>query len=493
MPKLSDSMEVGRIVEWRVSEGDQVKEGDVLAEIESDKAVMELECFRDGVVSEILYGDDEEVPVGEPIARIAEEGAGAAEEEPSEEAEGEEEAPPEEEESAKEVEQEEATEEAEPSEEKKTAEEEAAEEAEPSGEEETAEEEPSEEEEAEQEPEEKGEAEEAPEPAEAEKKEAPQRDEERVAISPYARKLAEEKGIDYRQIEGSGPGGRIVADDIKTAAEGAKKEEGEEPEAEAVEEEEESAAEEPETKREKAPARPAADEELPALELEEGEAEVVDAPFRLKTQARRVMASQHVIPHFYVTRGVDVSDLLERKDRLKEETGATLTHVIMLACLRALREHPEVNRTYDRGKIIKWNDVNMGLAVDTDQGLTVAVLAEAQDLTLAEIVEKVGPLVEKARQGKLSARERRHPTFTITNLGMLDVEHFEPIINPPSSVTLAVASALPAVLAKGESMRVGMIMKLTAACDHRIVDGATAARFLHTVRELLESPDDLLS
>jgi pyruvate dehydrogenase E2 component (dihydrolipoamide acetyltransferase) len=431
MPKLSDSMEEGKIIEWKVKEGDQVREGDVLAEVESDKAVMELECFRDGTMAEIRYEDEAEVTVGEVIAliRLAGEEAEAPEKEP-------EEVPPKEE--AEEAPEAEA-------------------------------------EQKEEEEEEAGPPEEEAEEAPAEEAAPVAEEGERVRVSPYARKLAEERGVDVSRLEGSGPGGRIIARDVEEAAEGA-------PPAEAEREEPETAA----------PARPAADEELPPIEVAEGEAEVEDAPFRLKTQARRVMASQHVIPHFYVTRGADVTELLARKDGLKEQYGATVTHLVMLACVKALKEHPDVNRSYDRGRIIKWNGIHLGLAVDTDEGLTVAVVRNAGDLSLGQLVERTGELVERARAGKLSAEDRRHPTLTITNLGMFDVEHFEPIINPPSAVTLAVASALPAPLARGDAIYVGRLMKLTAACDHRIIDGATAARFLGELRGLLEDPDRLL-
>lgn len=294
----------------------------------------------------------------------------------------------------------------------------------------------------------------------------------RAGIVPYARRLAEEYGIDWTQIEGTGPDGRITAEDV--AATGAAKRK-------------------PEKREKKAEAAAArAEEELPALEVTSDEASVADAPFRLKTQARRVIASQHIIPHFYVTRGVDVTRLIEMKEELKERYGASLTHVVMFACLRSLAEHPEVNRSYDRGKVVSWKVANLGLAVDTEQGLTVAVLHDAGALGFGELVERTRELVEHARADKLSAEERRHPTLTITNLGMLDVEHFEPIINPPSSVTLAVASALPAAVVREGAVFIGNVMKLTAACDHRIIDGATAARFLKDLRALLEAPDGLL-
>lgn len=446
MPKLSDSMEVGKIIEWKVAEGDEVSEGDSLAEVESDKAVMELECFHDGTVSEIVHGDGEEVPVGEVIAYIAapgEEGETHEKEEKAEEK-------PEEKEEAPEAEKEEA--EAGLAAADTAAEEEAeAEEKAPEAEKEAAEAEK-----------EEAEAEEGP--AGATKAEAA-KEAERVRISPYAKKLASKLDVDYTKIEGTGVGGRIMARDVEEAAGG------------------HATLEE---------ARPSADEELPAVEVSDEEAEVEDAPFRLRTQARRVVASKHVIPHFYVTARADVTRLLERKDTLKEEHGASVTHLVMLACLKAIAEVPEVNRSYDRGRIIKWKHVNLGLAIQTDEGLTVAVLPRAEELSLEGLVEKTGPLVERAREGKLKGEDRKHPTFTISNLGMYDVEQFQPIINPPSSVTLAVASALEEPVVRGDGIHIARVMRLTASCDHRMIDGVTAARLLQGITSLLADPDRLL-
>ncbi|MDK1032331.1 MAG: dihydrolipoamide acetyltransferase family protein, partial [Planctomycetia bacterium] len=307
---------------------------------------------------------------------------------------------------------------------------------------------------------------------------------ERVAISPYARKLAEEKGIDFSRLKGSGPGGRITARDVEGSAAPGPAVKRKPPPAEEAP---------PSGPTESPPAlRAPADEELPPLEVTSDEADVEEAPFRLRTQARRVTASKHVIPHFYIMRGADVTALMEKKEKLKLQYGATVTHLVMLACLKALKEHPEVNRSYDRGRIIKWKNVNLGLAVDTDQGLTVAVLRKARDMSLREIVERTGELVERARAGRLSADERRHPTFTISSLGAYDVEHFEPIINPPSAVTLAVASAMPSTVIRDDAIYIGKVMNLTLSCDHRIIDGVMAARFLKDLRVLLEDPTALL-
>ena len=446
MPKLSDSMEVGQIVEWKVKEGDRVSEGDVIAEVESDKAVMELECYQDGVVARIVHGDDTEVQVGEVVAFIGEEGEEAPEGEPA------------------------------------------------------ASQPPS-----------------APEPAAA--AEAPRTSTAppppglrpatlaatgRVAISPYARRLAEERGIDYTGIQGRGPGGRIVAADVESAASGAP------PASRPPRPEPSTAAPEPtptssgdEVQRlaqavtdfiaAQAPRiKPPADEELPAIEVSEDEAEIEDAPFRLKTQIRRVVAAKHVIPHFYLSRSIDVTELLGKKAELKEQHGATVTHLVMLGCLKALGRHPEINRSYDRGRIIKWKGVNLGVAVGTDEGLTVAVIKNAQTLSLADLAQHTPDLVERARSGKLKAEERQHATFTISNLGMFDVEHFQPIVNPPSAVTLGVASALPTPVIRDDAIFFGQVMRLTASCDHRIIDGVAAATFMMTLRSLLEDPDELL-
>jgi pyruvate dehydrogenase E2 component (dihydrolipoamide acetyltransferase) len=431
MPKLSDSMEVGKIIEWKVSEGDEVDEGDVLAEVESDKAVMELECFQAGVLSKIVKPNESEVAVGEVIGLIGEaaeagggvKGKGRGEEEEEEE-----------------------TPEARP---EPTAPEPAAR---PAAEGKKKEAKPAEKR--------------APKPAPSTLPLSPSA---RVRVSPYAARLAAERGVDVAALKGSGPGGRIVARDIPGAAAAPKAVTAAPPSV-----------------------SPSPDEELPPLQPRPEEADVQDAPFRLKTQARYVTASKHVVPHFYISRSVDITRLLARKADYKAKTGATLTHILMAAVVEAVRRHPNVNRSYDRGKIIDWKMTNIGIAVDTDAGLTVAVVRDAASLSFPDLVSRSSELVEKARASKLSPEERRYPTFTITNLGMLDVENFIPIINPPSSMILAVATAMDQVVVRDGLLQVGKLMNLTLSCDHRIIEGAAAARFLKELRGLLESPDDLL-
>jgi pyruvate dehydrogenase E2 component (dihydrolipoamide acetyltransferase) len=462
MPRLSDSMEEGKIIKWKVKAGDAVREGDVLADIESDKAVMELECFRDGRIAEIVLGDGAEVAVGQAIAYIAVAGEEVAVPASVPRADAKPAAavtaPP----VAKEI---------------------------------------------------------AAAPTEA-----------RIAISPYARKLAESRGIDYTKIKGTGPHGRIMAEDIEQAARAVaqaqppriepapvRRATAEAPPAEPDMEPLAAALAkrfrvDPAALRGTGPhgmilvddvvavlcarpqpaAKPPADEELPALEVSEDEATVEEASFRLKTQARHVTAAKHVIPHFYVTASADVSRLMARRAELKAKIGATVTHLVMLASLKALRAHPEINRTWDRGRIIRWKHVNLGLAVETEQGLTVAVLAAAENLDLSEIVRRTTDLAARAREGRLAAEDRRHPTFVISSLGMYEVEEFQAILNPPASVTLAVASVQAAPVIRDGGIYVGKVMRLTASCDHRVVDGVGAARFLQDLKRFMENPETLL-
>jgi len=458
MPKLSDSMEVGKILAWKVAEGDAVHEGDVLAEIESDKAAMELECFQDGVMGKIVKPNDAEVQVGEVIGYIATGDEAKAAAKPAVPAPKQEagQAPPPKAEApapapaappAKKAEKPAPKAPAPPKPEAKP----------PAP---VAPRPPA--------PRDAAAAPPAPAAAPPPPPPAAEARGRAVRISPYARKLAAKLGVDYTRIEGTGVGGRIMARDVEeVAGAGAAGAAG-------------------------AP-KPSADEELPPVEVAEDEAEIEEASFRLKTQARRVVASKHVIPHFYMTASADVTALLARKDALKEKYGATVTHLVMLACLKAIAAHPEVNRTYDRGRVIKWKGVNLGLAIQTDQGLTVAVLRGADRLSLEGLVKGAGEVVGRARAGRLSADDRRHPTFTISNLGMYGVEHFEPIINPPSAVTLAVAAALPAPVVRGEAIYIAQVMRVSASCDHRIIEGVMAAKFLQDLTALLEDPGRLLA
>jgi pyruvate dehydrogenase E2 component (dihydrolipoamide acetyltransferase) len=464
MPKLTDSMEEGRIVEWKVAVGDAVGQGTVLAEIETDKAVMELESFVAGTVSELVAQNGEVVAVGGAIARIAE-GAGAGRDESSApplgtattaevlkaaevgeavlHGEAEPEAGPRPEPAVKAA--------ATPIEAGATAvrrgpgaREPAVPGAHPISER-------------------GGQESRRPKPPERKPGIGAAGPGKSVLASPRARKRAADLGVDLASVAGAGPEGPITTDDVEAAA------------------------------RRKGGATPAdrADEDLPEVRFAPDEAEVEEVSFFQKASIRRVVASKHVIPHFYVTKTVRAEALLQRKSREENGSGATLTHLIMRACALALRRFPEANRSYDRGRWIRWKVVNLGLAVQTDAGLAVGVVKDVADRELAWIVEQTRGMVQRARAGKLQPEERTNATFTISNLGAFDVESFSAIINPPSSMTLAVGSVSSTPVIDGERVVPGSLLHLTLSCDHRVVDGVLAARFLGEVKALLESPEDL--
>ncbi|MFU8855548.1 MAG: dihydrolipoamide acetyltransferase family protein [Deferrisomatales bacterium] len=473
MPKLTDSMEEGRIVEWKVAPGDRVREGDVLAEIETDKAVMELESFWSGTVAELLRPDGEVVAVGEVIARIAEAGgeprAPAAEEGPpptgAAEAVGSgakapgTKAAPEEDRSEKEPPV--PAEEDHPVPPERPARRAGEEAAPPGGEIPLPGAHPLSE---------RGGAE-SPRPA------APPRPaptpvpgpgvaKAGVRASPRARKLAREKGVDLSRVTGTGPEGRVMTADVEAAAAGRGP-----PLGPAAEGKGEGSA------------------EGSPLRFAEGEAEVRDVGFFQKAAIRRVTESARTVPCFFVSAGVRADPLLASKEAAGE--GVTLTHLLLRASALTLGEIPEANRSYDRGRWVQWNVVNLGLAVQTEAGLVVAVLRGAQGRGLPWIAERTGDLVARARAGRLRPEERANATFTVSNLGAFGVERFTAIPNPPSALTLAVGAVADAPLVQGGRVEVGRRMHLTLSCDHRVVDGVLAARFLGALRGRLEEPEEL--
>lgn len=411
MPRMSDTMEEGNIVEWHKEEGDEVEPGDILAEVETDKATMELESYHEGVLLHIGVREGT-VPVNAVIAVIGEEGEDyeeelkKAKEESSEEAEEKEE---------------EAEEEKEEKKDKKEAEEE-------------------------KKQEEKGTQEE-------EEKEG---EEGRVKASPLARKMAEEKGIDISKVEGSGDGGRIIKRDIEEYKE----------------------------KKKEAPAKKA-----PAAVPGE-EAEEVPVSQMRKTIAKRLSESKFNAPHFYLTREINMDQAIKARKKINEmdEVKISFNDLIVKACAVALTRHPMVNASWKGDKIIKHKQVNVGVAVAVDEGLLVPVIQNTNYKSLSEINSEVKDKASRAKEKKLSSEEMRGNTFTVSNLGMFDIEHFTAIINPPDSCILAVGSITEKAIVEDGEIKIGSRMKVTLSCDHRVVDGATGAKFLQTLASLLEEP-----
>jgi pyruvate dehydrogenase E2 component (dihydrolipoamide acetyltransferase) len=450
MPKLSDTMKEGVLSAWLVDEGDEVSSGDVLAQVETDKATMDLEAFDDGVLLKKLISEGDAVPIGELIAVIGEEdedisdlvaehddGDGAAED----------------------VEE---------------ADDGAAEEPAPSAEEPAPSEDAGTEADVVDEPAGDGQLRErTPEPVPA----GTDAEGRRIKASPLARRIAQEHEVDLAAVEGSGPEGRIVRRDVEARIE----------------------------EREQAPepaASPQPSVEEPSYEMpaEEDGYETEDISQMRETIARRLAQSKYSSPHFYLTVDIDVERavaLREELNQLAEEQGRakiSFNDLITKACALSLRNHPYVNASYlpEEGEIRTYNYVNMGIAVAIDEGLITPVVENADRKGLTEIARETRELAERARDRDLEPEEFEGATFTTSNLGMFGIEEFTAIINPPNSAILAIGEIRDTPVVEDGEVVPGKRMKVTLSCDHRVVDGATGADFLDSVRSYLEEPMNLL-
>jgi pyruvate dehydrogenase E2 component (dihydrolipoamide acetyltransferase) len=453
MPRLSDSMEEGTILKWLKSDGDEVSEGDELAEIETDKATMTYEADASGVL-QIVAEEGQTLSIGETIARLNgadDDSSGAVEKEDEEEPSAEEEAPTEEEGE-------------EPEEESSDDEEAEA----PSAEEE--EEEPSAEEEAEEKPEE------PEEPSEDEEPGTPPAEDDggdRVVASPVARRLARERGVDLSGLHGTGPGGRIVKADVEGAPSTAS-DDGEPAEQE----------EEPEA----APAGTVAERGTAKGDV------VIQEPSRLQgVVARRMAESKATIPDFVIRTDVDMDGCVELRGQLKERLGAdapvpSYNDMVVKACALALREFPRANGAYRDGKFELYSRVNVGVAVAGQDALVVPTVFDADTRSLGDIARATRELSGKVRDAKISPPELSGGTFTVSNLGMYGVTGFTAVINPPQAAILAVGALAQVPVVDDGRVVVRHRMEISLSCDHRILYGADAAEFLARIRELLEEP-----
>jgi pyruvate dehydrogenase E2 component (dihydrolipoyllysine-residue acetyltransferase) len=401
LPRLGQGMESGTIVKWLKSEGERVEKGEPLYELDTDKVTQEVEADASGVLLRIAVQEGE-VPVGRTIAVIGEEG-----EEVPASMNGGEEPPP------KSAESDVQTVEA-----------------------------PAEE----------------PEPdASAEREVSVQSDGGRVKASPLARRIARERGIDLSSVAGTGPEGRIVAEDVERAQVGA------------------------------APPLAPAAAPVPAGEVERRELTNVR-----KTIARRLTEAWQ-IPVFQLQTSVDMTRANALVERLRDGgTKATVTDVLTRVCADALMRHREVNAQWTDDAILLFPTANIGIAVAAPQGLVVPVIHGAERLRLAEIAAARADVVGRAREGKLAREDLENGTFTISNLGMFRVERFTAVLNPPQAAIVAVGATEEKPVAVDGEVAVRPMLTLTATFDHRAVDGAPAANFLQTAKELLEEPGLML-
>jgi pyruvate dehydrogenase E2 component (dihydrolipoamide acetyltransferase) len=481
MPRLSDSMEEGTILKWLKSDGDEVRRGDELVEIETDKANMTYEADRDGVLS-ITAAEGDTLAVGEKIASIgegSEDGDRPDEEQPA--AEQQDEQPEEEQPEAEQQEQvqpEAEQQDEQPAEEQPAAEQQDAQpEAEQQDGERLSEEEPS----AEQAAEEPAAAPVAEPEAEGEG-EASGEENGRIKASPVARRMARELGLELAALEGTGPGGRIVKADVE-AASGSPRQETAEAEAPA----EEAAPAEKEPERAPAPAARGGD-----AQTGRGESETRELTRLQQTVARRMAESKATAPEFVLQAEVDMEEAVALRKQLKAAAGErpapSFNDLIVKAAALALTEFPRANGSYRDGKFELYSRVNVGVAVAGQDALVVPTVFDADRKSLGEIARETRSLAEKVRDGKITPPELSAGTFTVSNLGMYGMDRIVPVINPPQAAILGVGAMSPQPVVVDGEVTVRARMALTLVCDHRILYGADAAEFLSRIRERLENP-----
>ena len=423
MPRLSDTMTEGTVASWLKKVGDDVKEGDILAEIETDKATMEFESFYAGTLLHIGIQEGESAPVDSVLAIVGPAGtdvsgilSGGSK-------------PKAKTDSKKE----------EVSEDKNESN--AAETKEASAKTETL---------------------------------SATNDSNRVFASPLAKKIALDKGINLSDVKGSGENGRIVKNDVENFT----------PSAKAV-------ATETKTE-EKASASTSAPKAVPSGEVF---AEEVKNSQMRKTIARRLAESKFTAPHYYLTIEVNMDNAMESRKLINSlpDTKVSFNDMVVKACAMALKKHPQVNSSWTEAATIINHHVNIGVAVAVEDGLVVPVVNHTDLLSLTQIGSSIKDLAGKARSKKLQPKEMEGSTFTVSNLGMFGIEEFTSIINQPNSAILSVGAIIEKPVVKNGQIVVGNTMKVTLACDHRTVDGATGAEFLQTLKHFIENPVTMLA
>jgi len=416
MPKMSDTMTEGTLVKWLKKEGDTVKSGDILAEVETDKATMDLEAYEEGTLLYVGVTEGEAVAVDAVIAVIGEKGsnfkvlldggssAPAAPAAPAE--------------------------------------------ATPA----------------------------APSAAQPASSNGVASD-ERVKASPLAKRIAEEKGINLAQVQGSGPEGRIVKRDVETFAPSAQ-----------------PAPAHPSAAPQPAPAQSAPQPAPQPVAAPAGEYEDLPVSQMRKTIARRLSESLFTAPHFYLTMEINMDKAMELRGKVNEVATAKVSFndFVIKASALALRQHPAINSSWLGDKIRRYKYVNIGVAVAVDEGLLVPVVRNADQKTLSTIAGEVKEMAGKAKDKKLQPKDWEGSTFSISNLGMFGIDEFTAIINPPDACILAVGAIKQTVRFEGETAKPTNVMKVTLSCDHRVVDGASGAAFLQTLKAYLEDPMKML-
>ena len=425
MPRLSDTMTEGVIAAWHKNVGDKVKKGDILAEIETDKATMELESYKNGTLLYQGAAKGEKIQVNDLLCIIGEKGkvdvdavVAAAKGGVS---------------SGSSAEGQATTSESSKAESQKT----------------TAE--------------------------SATTSEEHSNGNGRMKASPLAKKLAKEKGIDLKSVHGSGDGGRIIKADVDSFSPAA------------------VSSQQPAVSSK----QPSASPQQPVAKFTPvTEEKFVDTPNSQmrKTIARRLGESMFAAPHFYLTMEINMDNAISARAQMNEFSPVKISFqdMIIKACAMALRQHPAVNSSWMGDFIRTYQHIHIGSAVAVPEGLIVPVIKFADQKSFSQIAAEAKELYGKAKDKKLQPHEFSGNTFTISNLGMMDIEEFTAIINPPDSCIMAVGKIKEVVIKKGEGFGVTNVMKVTMSCDHRSVDGAVGAAFLQTVKKFMENPIGML-
>ena len=428
MPKLSPTMEEGQISRWLKKEGDKVSMGEPLAEIDTDKATMEMQALGNGVVRKILINEGQSAPLGQIIAVIGEPDediaallSEAAAQPQQQEQKKQEPAPP-------------APEQPQPQPQAKAAA-----------------------------------AATAPAPAaravdNGRRPQAAGSDSGRMIVSPLAARMAAEAGIDLRSLQGSGPGGRIIKRDI------------------------EAAISQPQ------PATPGYPRVIETTRFQQaGASGYRDEPSSQirQTIAKRLVTSLGPVPHFFLTTDIEMDRAAEMRkgiNALDPELKISINDIIIKVAAAALLQHPQVNASYQEKFVRYYEQADIGVAVAIEDGLITPVVRAANQKSLSQIAAEVRELAERARSKKLKPEEYTGATFSISNLGMFGIDEFTALINPPEGAILAVGGMTAKPVVRENEIAIRQMMRVTMSCDHRVIDGATGAKFLQTFKKILENP-----
>ena len=408
MPKLSDTMTEGTLVSWRKKAGDTVEIGDIIAEIETDKATMEMEAFDEGTIVEILVEEGTKAPVGAVLAIIAEEGEDVSVSTPA---------------------------------------------AAPA-------------------------ASATKSPAVASAPAASSvptatvaADGSRLRVSPLARKIAAEKGVDLTTVKGSGPGGRIVKADVESAK---------------------AAPATPAPSSAPVAAAPAAPQGiLPTVGPDD---KVTPLSGMRKIIAGRLLTSKQTIPHFYLHVECDAAPLMALRKQINAQTEQTggnkysVNDFVVKAMINGCQEVPAVNAAYNGDSIVEFANVGISVAIAVEDGLVTPVVKTAQNKSLLQISQEIKAMAKRARDKKLLPNEFDGGTITISNLGAWGIQSFDAIVNPPQAVILSIGAIVDKPVVVNGEIVAGKRMDIGVSCDHRVVDGAVAAKFISEVKKLIENP-----